>query len=244
MAFFKSHGLKLLLVVAVIAHVSLWLYARDMRSEWANVPPVPSRAGALMFAMGDSQFAYRSIGFMLQNLGDSGRSMPLNVYNYDELAKWMFLEDQLDPESAYVPSLAAYYFSAVNTPQKLYPVLDYLSVVGGRPEGQKWRWLAQAVYIARFAMNDLNRALELANQLADMGAKNPKMPPWTRQMPAFIHEAKGDKKDAVSIMIEILKSEAETLPPQEVNYMRDYICNRILDEQEAAVHPLCQDPIP
>ena len=65
-----------------------------------------------------------------------------------------------------------------------------------------------------------------------------------REWLAFIHEAKGDKKDAVSIMIEILKSEAETLPPQEVNYMRDYICNRILDEQEAAVHPLCQDPIP
>lgn len=237
------HSLKFLLAVAVVLNILLWASVRDTRSEWANVPPVPGVTGAASFALGDTQLAYRGIGIMLQNLGDEGgRATPLKAYNYDELAKWFYIEDQLDPHSAYIPSLAAYYFSAVEDPDKLHPVLDYLATVGSRPEGQNWRWLAQAVHIARFVMGDLDKALILARRLA--AVDNPDMPPWTRQMPAFILEAKGDKDDALSIMIEILRSDAEKLDPTEINYMRDYICNRILDEKAALAHPLCQDPIP
>ena len=42
-------------------------------------------------------------------------------------------------------------------------------------------------------------------------------------------------------MIEVLKESAQDLHPNEVYFMKDYICERILDEEEAAIHPLCME---
>ena len=236
-----SHPLlKFFFLCALILNVLTWVYARDIKGRWANVPPVPSRAGAASFALGDQQFAYRVIAIMLQNLGDTGgRSTPLDQYNYDDLAKWFFLEDQLDTRSNYMPFLASYYFGAVQDPQKLPPLLAYLRKIGESAEGERWRWLAHAVYLARFDMKDQDRALELAYALASI--KNDKMPHWARQMPVFVLNMKGDKKEALDMMVEMLRSGADTMSAAEINFTRDYICTRILDAAEAAVHPLCQD---
>lgn len=232
--------MKVLLALVLFTNVMVWFYARDVRAAWLNVPPVPSQIGAAAFGIGDRQLAYRVFGITLQNMGDTGgRSTSLNDYDYEALTRWFFLMDTLDPKSDYVPFLAAYYFGSVQDPEKFRPVLDYLQLVGARPEGQKWRWLAQGVYIARYRMNDLDKALELAHILA--GNENKDMPGWARQMPGFILSAKGEKEAAYAIMVETLKTSADKLHPNEVNYMRDYICTRILDERSAQGHPLCQN---
>ncbi|GJL84519.1 MAG: hypothetical protein DHS20C02_02940 [Micavibrio sp.] len=232
--------LKFLLSIAVLANVLTWVYARDVQARWTNVPPVPNELGAAGFALGDKQFAYRALGLMLQNMGDTGgRSTALQDYNYEELTKWLFLMDQLDSESNYVPYLASYYFGSVQKPEMLRPMMDYFVAVGNTPYGEKWRWLAQGVYLARFRMNDLDKALEMAHVLAKID--NDQMPVWARQMPGFVLTAQGEKEAAYAIMVETLKSSADKLHPNEVNAMRAYICIRILDIEEARTHPLCQD---
>lgn len=247
MASAQKRILYLLFVMAIILNVLSWLYVRDIQARWLNVPPVPlkeddvpSEEGALAFALGDQQLAYRTIGIMLQNLGDTGgRSTPLRDYDYEALSRWFILADKLDPGSHFTPFLAAFYFGAVDDPSRLPPLLDYLERVGVRPGGERWRWLAQAVYIARWQMNDLDKALQLARKLAALDY--PGMPTWTDQMPAFILGAKGNKEEALAIMLEILKTSADKIHPNEVNFTRDYICTRLLDESEAAGHPLCRD---
>ncbi len=190
--------------------------------------------------MGDRQLAYRTIGIMLQNLGDTGgRSTSLNDYNYDELGKWLLLTGELDAKSNFVPFLASFYFGAVQDTSKMPPLLDYLHVAGQRPGGKRWRWLAQAVYLARFKMNDLDRALVHAKALAAL--ENKDMPTWTRQMPAFVMNAQGNKEEAIGMLLEILESGEDSIHPNEVNHTREYICTRILDEKEAAGHPLCEN---
>lgn len=236
----KSITLELLLVVAVILNVVTWFHARFEKARWINVPPVPKIQTAGGFALGDSQFAYRTIGITLQNLGDTGgRSTAMDDYNYNDLVKWFYLADRLDPNSHFVPFLAAYYFGAARKPESLNPLLDYLAAVGQRPGGERWRWLGQAVYIARWQMQDLDKALELANILANLN--QPDLPLWTRQMPAFILNARGDKSEAADLLLEMLKDNAENIHPNEVNYTRDYICTRILEEEKAKNMPLCQN---
>ncbi len=207
---------------------------------WGNVPPAPSQEFAATYGLGDKSFAYRVNGLAIQNLGDTGgRITALKDYNYERLAKWFFLEDSLDPHSEYIPYLAGYYFSATQNPKEYAPVLDYLALIGNRSDGEKWRWLAQAVYIARFLMDDMDKSLELANLLAQTKSEN--VPSWTRQMPAFVMTAKGDKDAAYALFLEILKSSASTMHPNEINSMKIYICTRILDAQDAAKNTLCQD---
>lgn len=236
----NTNILKALFILAIAAHISVWLHVRDVRGQWLNVPPIPSETGVTTSTLGDKQFAYRLIGIMLQNLGETGgRNTAFKEYNYEDLSSWMMLADKLDPQSHFTPFLAAYYYGASNEADQLEPLVDYLAVVGVRPGGERWRWLAQAIYIARWQMKDLDKALLLARRLA--GLSEPDMPAWTRQMPAFILNAKGDKKEAIAIMLEILRSSAEKIHPNEVNFTRDYICNRLMSEAEARDMTLCQN---
>ncbi len=233
-------SIKILLSLALLLNLGLWLSVRGVQARWGNVPPVPNVKYADSYGLGDAQLSYRIIGLMLQNLGDTGgRTIALKDYDYDELTKWFFLQDKLDPKSDYTPYLAGFYFSGLQEPQKYVPVLDYLEMVGARPYGQKWHFLVQAIYMARFVIGDMDRALEMAYKLARIN--NPDMPNWTRQMPAFVMTAQGKKEAAYALMVEILRTSADKLSPNEVNALRAYVCDRILEKNEADINPLCKN---
>jgi len=229
------------LAFALVLQVALWVYARDIQARWANVPPVPSALGAAGMGLCDTQFAYRSLGIMIQNLGDTGgRTTHFNDYDYKALAGWFDVMDRLDPKSDFIPFLAGYYFGAVEIPEKAAFMSDYLARQGMRPEDQKWRWLARASFIARFGEKNPDKALALAKQLA---ALHPKvdLPFWARQMPVFILEDRGQKEAALAMILETLKSEQASLPRSEMLAMVDVVCTRLLDKAEAETFPLCEE---
>lgn len=237
----KNHlGLYTVFAFILLGQLSIWFYARDQQARWANVPPVPSVAGASAFMLGDTQLAYRAIGIMIQNLGDTGgRTTHFDDYDYNALTGWFILTDKLDPVSNFVPFLAAYYFGAVESPEKAAPLVDYLAYKGLQPYDQSWRWLARAAFLARFAENNPDKGLKLAQELASLYPKV-KLPFWARQMPVFILEDRGEKESALAMILETLRTEAQTLPPEEINTLVDYVCSRLLDKIEAKTYPLCQ----
>ncbi len=232
--------LQISMAIVLLLNIVFWFSIRDMRARWESVPPPPDQRFASAYGLGDTSFAYRLNGLMLQNMGDvGGRTTSLKDYDYDRLTKWFFLQDKLDPESNYVPYLAMFYFGAVQIPAKFTPVLEYLKVVGSRPYGEKWRWLVYAVEMAKNKIDDKDKALELAHILTQ--TKDPDAPTWIQQMPAFVLTAKGDKEAAYALMVEILKTSATKLHPNEVNAMKGYICEQILDKEQAAKNALCED---
>lgn len=227
------------LVFFLILNFFVWYFIRTKQAEWMNIPPAPENKYASSYGLGDSQLAYRNIALMIQNFGDyGGRVTSLDDYNFEELAKWFFVEDSLDDKSEFAPYIAGYYFGSLQTPSKFYPVLDYLEVAGNKNSGEKWRWLLQAIYIARFQIKDLDRAEEIAKKMSLLN--NPAIPSWAKQMPAFILTAKGEKEAAYALMLQILKTESKKMAPQEVFQMKTYICRRILDSKSAHENPLCE----
>ncbi len=226
------------LAVALVANIFLWFHLRAEQSVWANVPPAPDENVAAAYGLGDSSFAYRINGLQLQNLGDTGgRVTALEDYNYEELGRWFFLQDTLDEQSDYIPYLAAYYFSNAQDVQLIEPVIDYLHHVGVKPEPHKWRWLAQAIYLARFRMKNYDKAFSLAQVLAKLDIDN--APTWVKQMPAFIKGQSGEKEAAYALMLQILKTNGEGMHPTEMYSMRVYMCTRLLSEEQAVKNPLC-----
>lgn len=190
--------------------------------------------------LGDRGAAYRLMGYTLQNLGNTGgRYTSLKDYDYNALERWFFTTLDLDARSNFVPFLASYYFGALDdAPEKMSHVTDYLVAAGAAPYPQKWRWLAQAVYMARFKEKNLDKALMLANKLAAMPGD---LPPWARQMPAFVNMAMGNRQASYELMVRMLKSEADRLDPNEIRAMVDYICDQALTPPEAAKNALCQN---
>ena len=228
-----------ILFFAVTLNIAVWSSSHLQFTRWPNVPPPPGEIGVTASFLGDKAFAYRVWGMALQNFGNTGGDYrPLKNYNYTHLGQWFDLLDRLDPHSDYVPLLAAYYFGGTQNPkEQLPPVIEYLEKVGSYPEGEKWRWLAQAMYLARHKMEDMPEALRLAKELAAM--YRPGMPAWTAQTQALIATEMGDKQAAYMLLRTMLATEAEHMHPNEVNFMVDYICTKILTPEQAPHDPLC-----
>ena len=230
--------LKIALTLAVILNVAFWFYSRETKAQWLNVPPVPSTFSAVSSTLGDKQFASRIIAIMIQNLGNTGgRITPIKDYDFEKLGGWLRLHYELDSNSDIVPYMAAHYFSASQDPTKVRPVIDYLRIAGNSTQGEKWRWLAQAVYIARFKYKDLDLAYEIADELAALDKED--LPEWTRHLQVNILNQRGEKEAALQLMLGILKESADELHPNEVNAMVAYICEQVLDAEEAKTHSLC-----
>ena len=134
--------------------------------------------------------------------------------------------------------MAAYYFGATETKSELEPLIDFLAEVGRYDDDDNWRWLSNAVYLARFRAENFEKAVVLADELATM--YKPGRPALIAQMPAFIQLQIGDKDAAYAIMLELIKESSETMHPNEVNFMVDYICTRTLSPKKALENPLCQ----
>lgn len=231
--------LSLCLAVIVMLNGALWFSVRHTQAQWGNVPPVPSHFSATLPALGDKQYAYRLLATFMQNLGDSGgRTTSLKDYNYERLGDWFMLGHSLDPYSNTLPSLAGYVFGGSQNPALLAPIVDYLEVAGAVMKPQKWRWWMQAIFLARHKMEDMERALNIADKLANRDEEG--LPAFTRQMKAFILNNQGEKEAALTLMINLLKSEGENLHPAEVNAIKFYICEQILSDVERKTHELCE----
>jgi hypothetical protein len=226
----------ILFVIFLTLNVAFWAFSKGVQKTWLNVPSAPSEVKANLSFLGDKQLAYRAYAIMLQNMGSTdGHQMSLKNYDYTKLKNWFFLQDKLDPHSDAVPLLAAYYYGAVADNKKLPHVLDYLSLAGQSPEGEKWRWLGHAVFLARHQMKDNERALELAYLLSEN--KSPDLADWAKQMPAFILQDEGESDLAYKIMLNILISNVDTMHPNEIFFMKDYICNTIIPAEASIVPP-------
>lgn len=225
----KSSLIGVLVVFAI--NLAVWTQTHTVYAKWAGVPPVPSENGAAGFSLGDKQFSYRFMALVLQNLGDTGGNVtPLLQYDYSHLSDWFDLLDGLDPKSTHVPMLAAYYFGGTSDPDQQKYIVDYLTEIGLRPLPGSWRWLARAVFLARFNMKDIELALRLAHKLAAL-PPDEKRPTWTKQMPAFVLTAMGKKEAARAIMEKIMETETG-LHPNEYNFMRSYIEERLADDPD------------
>jgi len=230
----------IILTGLLILNLGVWFYSHARLPIWANVPPAPSLISASTAFLGDKEMAYRSLALTLQSFGNNtGQVQALKDYNYKNLGTWFDLGDALNSKSNYVPFLAGYYFGASQDPSKLMPVINYLRRIGVYPDEDKWRYLGQAVFLARHKMKDKELALQLADELAK--TYKPGMPAWPLQMRAIIASDMGEKEMAYNLMVDSLMSEKSNLDPIEVNYMLDQICNYILTPDKRETNPLCKD---
>lgn len=238
----SKHKLHAVLIICVIANITVWQFSHRKQAFWPNVPLPPSELNVSSSFLGDKALAYRVWALALQNYGNAGGNyQPLKDYNYTHLGLWFDLLDRLDHKSDFVPYLAGYYYGSTQNPvEQLPPVVAYLEKVGTRPEREKWRWLAHAVYLARHPMKNPPEALRLAKELREQF--RPGMPAWVLQMEGMIASDQGDKQAAYNLMIALLSTEAEHMQAQEINFMVDYICTRILTEVQAMADPLCSSP--
>lgn len=221
----KFYRTDLFVYLFLILQVALWTQTKQYKPNLAIVPDVPSKLSVKAFSLGDEQFYFRTLAYELQNAGDTfGRFTALKNYNYEKLYNWFTLLDTLDSKSHFIPSLAAYYYSqSQHTPDLKY-VVKYLEESSERDLYHKWWWMSQAVYLANSKLQDKDWALRLANKLASTPRND--IPLWVKQMPAFIHEQRGEEEQALQI-IESIVNNVDKIDQGEMNFMAYFVTERL-----------------
>lgn len=214
--------LVLLLCVIAVAQIAFTSSIKHIRPELGYVPTPPTTSFLKGIALGDEQFMFRAMGLVLQNSGDTfGRFSALKLYNYKDLSQWFALQDMLDAQSNYMPSMAAYYFSQTQNVKDVRYLVDYLYEHSRRDVKNKWWWLMQAIYLANHKLEDPDLALKVAEPLSDPG-----LPVMAQQLLAIVHEQRGELDQAFDIITEIQKHTAD-IEEKDLRYMEYFAEERL-----------------
>lgn len=228
-----------LFVVTFLLQIFFWKQTENIKAKFDIIPPAPSKYLVSAASLGDKEFLFRILATRLQNSGDIFAGfISLKNYDYLRIYQWITTLDTLNEKSNFVPSLAAYYYSQTQNVSDIKYIVNYLDEHASKNVDKNWWWFFQAIYLARNKLQDMNRSLELAYKLSSNNDKN--APIWTKQMPAFIHEEMGDGCMAFKVIEQILKeneSGTETLKPEDIDFMRFFIKERLKHLQDRKFDP-------
>jgi hypothetical protein len=222
----RDPAMKLAVVLfasVLVAQGLFWNYARVIRPELGIVPAVPGERTVRALSFGDEEAFFRLLALNIQNSGDTfGRFTALYKYDFKKLSEWFYLLGHFNNQSSYLPSMAAYYFSQTQKASDVRYLVDYLDDYATGRVKEKWWWLVQASYLASHKLDDSARALEIAQKLGGVRG----IPIWAQQLPAFIHEQRGEFGAALGIIEEVMKH-PEDYSQGELNFMRYFIDERL-----------------
>lgn len=214
-----------------LLQIGFWWPAHTLIPDMGVVPDVSSRRALDIFSFGDEEFLFRIMAFRLNNAGDTfGRTTALYKYDLKKVHDWFSVLDTFDHEANILPYLASYYFSQTQKESDIKYMVEYLKEHSqGKWLITKWWWRTQAVYLASHKLKDKEWALQMAEPLENAEG----IPFWARQLPAFVHEQRGEFGDALSIIENILKN-AKDIPPGELQFMYYFVKERLnkLEELE------------
>lgn len=212
-----------LFVVTLVAQGAFWSHTRAIKPELGIVPDVPGERTVRALSFGDEEVFFRLLALNIQNSGDTfGRFTALYKYDFNKLYHWFHLLDSLNRESNYLPAMASYYFSQTQNPDNVRYLVDYLDEYTAGRAKEKWWWVTQASYMASHKLGDSTLALQLAERLSGVRG----IPIWAQQLPAFIHESRGEFGEALAIIEEVMKH-PEDYSQGELNFMRYFVDERL-----------------
>ncbi len=202
---------------------AFWHHTRDRLPEMGVVPNPPGREALGALSFGDPEFLFRVMAFSLGNAGDTfGRFTSLKEYDLRKVRDWFVLLDGLDDRSDLLPGMAAYYYSQTQNQEQVRYLVEYIYAHSAHRPSQKWWWLVQGLYLAMHRLHDDDLALKLAMPLTQ--AKD--IPVWAQQMPAFVHEKRGEMDDAL-VIIENILDDVDEIPDKELRFMKYFVDNRL-----------------
>ncbi len=207
----------------LLLQAGFWYQSHSRLPDLGIVPELASREEMQLLAFGDDELYFRIMSFRMNNIGDTfGRFTALKQYNLEKLYHWFTRLDEFDNRSNSLVTLAANYFSQTQDKPKVIHMVNYLYEHSKDNPQKNWWWLTQATYLAMHKLKDNDLALKIALPLE--GVKN--IPQWAQEMPAIVHEKRGEMEDAYLIMKNLL-SEKQSFTQSELNYMKYFMKERV-----------------
>ena len=205
-----------MLAVCLAAQIAFQVSRPGAAAEAQPVPRPPGMVALRLASLGESEAVSRLMMLYLQSFDmQPGLVIPYRNLDYGRVAGWLEASLELDPRDSYPLFAATGLYCAVNDPQRLKVMLDFVHRAFVADPRSRWRWLAQAVIIAKYQRHDLPLALEYAVELS---RQVPDGPPWIAEMQAFTLAQMG-RVESAKILLGALVSSGRIRDPNELRFM-------------------------
>lgn len=210
--------LWLALALALLLQLSWQLVQREAVARVQQLPAPPPAAVARLASLGEPLAMSKAMLLYLQSFDDqAGASLPWRKLDYEHLAAWLDTAQTLDPRSRYALVAASEIYAGVADPVRARRMLAFVSASFAQDPLHRWPAMAQAALVAKHQLHDLPLALALARQLR-VRTTGADVPPWVRQMEAFILEDM-DQLGSAQLLIGGLIAGGQITDPHELAFM-------------------------
>ena len=221
-------SITVMLVIALAAQLIWHGQQEPVAAKAEDLPhPMSSRVYA-MGSLGEPVATAKLLNLWLQAFDNQpGISIPLHSLDYSVVTEWLDTILELDPVGHYPMLVAARVYGSVSDRDKQREMMDYIYTRFSQDPDRHWRWLAQAVIVAKHDLKDLELALKYADALAEK-ATGEHVPYWAKDMKMIVLEDMG-KLEAAKILVGGLIAGGEISDPHELAFLENKL--RLLEEE-------------
>ncbi|MES2257611.1 MAG: hypothetical protein V4724_03780 [Pseudomonadota bacterium] len=190
----------LMLAGALAAQLAYGTLRSPPQAQRQALPPAPPAALLQVANLGEPLATSRLLMLYLQAFDDQpGASIPLRELDYRKLGAWLERALELDPRSQYPLLAAGEVYGAVNDPERVRLMLDFIYRHFEQDPDRRWPWLAHAAVVAKHRLHDLPLARRYA-QAIRLRATGASVPAWARELDALMRQDT-DELDSARLVI-------------------------------------------
>lgn len=134
-----------------------------------------------------------------------GSHINYRYLDYAVLSRWLLTLGELNPQSDYPAFLATRVYSQVKDSSKILQMIDMVEQLFHLNPARHWRRMTEASLLAKHQLGDLPRALELAQQVADLPT-TVIIPYWARDMRLVLLDELNQYESAQLLISSLLQS--------------------------------------
>ncbi len=195
-----------LLIAALLAQLAWHQSQPGAAARRQPLPEAPSASTLNTFSLGEPVTLAKALNLWLQSFDNQpGISIPFRSLDYGRVRQWLERIVALDPGGQYPLLAAARLYGAVPDPVRKRQMLDFVYEKFLEAPNRRWPWLAHAVLIAKYRLEDLPLALKYARAIADK-ATGEQVPHWAQQLVIFVLEDMGERAAARALIGSLLDS--------------------------------------
>jgi hypothetical protein len=189
-----------ILAVAFAAQIAVRSAAPAPALRAEDLPPAPSASVLRLAAFGEPIALAKVMMLYLQSADyRAGDPVPYRDLDYGRVEAWLERILTLDPWGQYPLLAASRLYAEVPDPVKQRQMLEFVRRSFLADPERRWPWLAHATILAKHRLHDLPLALGYADTL-ERNVHGPAVPPWARQMRAFILEDMNELEAARAVI--------------------------------------------
>lgn len=207
-----------LLVLTLLAQLAWHALTPPPQARMQALPAPPPAHLLSALALGEDRMAASLAALWLQfHDTQPGYSVPFREMDYGRVRQWLERIQALAPGSDYPLLLAVRIYGQVNDPPRQRIMLDFVRTAFVERPRERWRWLAEAIIIARHRLDDPELALEYA-RLLNRHTRPGEIPFWARDLQIFVLEDMGEL-EAARILIGGMLESGEINDPHELRFL-------------------------